>query len=290
MMQNVDPTVQRRRLRVELRRARDARRLTQKGAAGELGWAPSKILRIETGQVGISRTDLKALLELYGVTDPEQVATFTEMAVQSRKQHWNIYRDVLNQDFLIYLGFEGSASVLRQAETLILPGLLQTEEYARAVIQEFSTPETSPEITDRQVEVRMKRQEILERADPSLLFFILDEAVIRRAVGTSPVDSKIMRRQLKHLSDIGARENVHLRVMPFRHGFHTGLKGPFVILEFPDPGDDDLLFLENGLHSLVTRDDASEISLYKNQFLQLEDFALTEAETAQLIEEVRAEM
>ncbi|MFJ6199099.1 helix-turn-helix domain-containing protein [Micromonospora sp. NPDC092111] len=275
---------------MELRRARDVRKLTQKGAAGELGWAPSKILRIETGQVGISGTDLRALLELYGVTDPERVATFTEMAKQSRKQHWSTYRDVLNQDFLIYLGFEGSASTLRQSESLILPGLLQTEEYARAVIHAFSTPNTSTQLTERQVEVRMKRQEILDRADPPDLFFILDEAVIRRAVGTSATDSKVMRRQLKHLNDIGARENVHLRVMRFGHGVHMGLKGPFVILEFPEPGDDDLLFLENGPHSLATRDDVDEVSLYKNQFLELEDFALSETETAQLIERVCAEM
>ncbi|MFK3983093.1 helix-turn-helix domain-containing protein [Micromonospora sp. NPDC050397] len=275
---------------MELRRARDARRLTQKEAAGELGWASSKILRIETGQVGISRTDLKALLELYGVSDPERVATFTEMAEQSRKQHWHTYRDVLNQDFLIYLGFEGSASTLRQAETLILPGLLQTEEYARAVIEGFSTPQTSPQTIDRQVDVRMKRQEILDRVDPPALFFILDEAVIRRGVGTSPADSKIMQHQLKHLGDIGSREHVHLRVMRFQHGIHLGLKGPFVILEFPDPADDDLLFLENGTHSIATRDDASDVSFYKDQFLQLEDFALNETETAQLIEEVRAEM
>ncbi|MBF9129695.1 helix-turn-helix transcriptional regulator [Plantactinospora sp. S1510] len=277
-------------MRVELRRARDAKHLTQKQAAGELGWSPAKIIRIETGQVGISGTDLKALLELYGVTDPQQVATFTEMARQSRKQHWSIYRDVLNQDFLIYLGFEGSASTLRQSESLILPGLLQTEEYARAVIQAFSTPDTSPQLTDRQLEVRMKRQEILHRDDPPVLFFILDEAVIRRAVGSSTTGSKIMQRQLRHLNDIGGRENVHLRVVRFGHGVHMGLKGPFVILEFPDPGDDDLLFLENGPHSVATRDDMGEISLYKKQFLELEDFALSESETAELIEQVRAQM
>ncbi|PZG09533.1 XRE family transcriptional regulator [Micromonospora craterilacus] len=290
MVQDIDPAVQRRRLRVRLRQARDAKRLTQKDAAQALGWGPAKIIRIETGQVGISDTDLKALLQLYGITDPDQVTTYVEMARQSRKQHWNIYRDILNQDFLIYLGFEGSASMLRQSEALILPGLLQTEEYARAVIHAFNPPDTSPQLMERQLEVRIKRQEILDRADPPTLTFVLDEAVIRRAVGAADGSPKVMQRQLAHLNDLGSRDNVHLRVVRFDRGAHTGLMGPFVILTFPDPGDDELLFLENGPHSLATRDDANVISFYAQQFLELEKIALSETDTAQLIEQVRAEM
>ncbi|MDG4795112.1 helix-turn-helix transcriptional regulator [Micromonospora sp. WMMD1082] len=290
MVQDIDPTVQRRRLRVRLRQAREATGLTQKDAAQKLRWGTAKIIRIETGQVGISATDLTALLGLYGITDPDQVAAYVEMAMQSRKQHWSVYRDVLNQDFLIYLGFEGSASVLRQSESLILPGLLQTEEYARAVIHAFNPPGTSPRHMNRQLEVRMRRQEILDRADPPTLFFILDEAVIRRAVGAVDGSARVMQRQLAHLNDIGRRHHVHLRVVRFSHGAHIGLMGPFAILEFPDDGDDDLLFLENGPHSLATREDASVISLYLKQFAELENHALSEADTADLIDEVRAQM
>ncbi|QOC89644.1 helix-turn-helix domain-containing protein [Micromonospora craniellae] len=290
MAQHIDPTIQRRRLRVRLRQLRDRKGMTQKDTGQALEWGTAKIIRIEAGQVGISDTDLRALLELYGVLEADQVAGYVEMARRSRKQHWHIYRDVMNQDFLIYLGFESSASALRQSASLILPGLLQTEEYARAVIHAFSPPDAAPHHIDRKLEIRTQRQEILDRATPPSLSILLDEAVIRRAVGTGDDSTKIMKRQLAHLNDIGGRPNVHLRVIRFSQGAHMGLMKPFTILTFPDEDDDDLLFLQNGPNSLSTRDDVNTIALYARQFLDLEKIALSEPATARLIDEVRVQM
>src|SRR4051794_41070755 len=123
--------MQRRRLRVELRRARAAAGYTQRDVAEALDWSYSKLLRIENGQVGVSRTDLKALLDHYLITDEGQLKAFAQLARDGRRQPWSAYRDVLNPDYMIYLGHEGSASTIRHFEQLVIPGLLQTEAYAR---------------------------------------------------------------------------------------------------------------------------------------------------------------
>jgi transcriptional regulator with XRE-family HTH domain len=290
MEQSLDPTVQRRRLRVELRRARVEARLTQRQVAEELGWSPSKLLRIENGQVGISRTDLRALLDHYEITDPETINQFVDMAQQGRKQTWSSYRDVLNPEFTIYLGYEGSASLIRQYEQLFIPGILQTEEYARAVIQAFAQPNSSQRVIERQIEARMMRQTLLERADAPEMFFILDEAVVRRWVGSEPGDAGIMKRQLARLQELSEHPSVNLRVVPFSQGPHFGMLGSFVVLEFPEAEDDDLLFLENGRTSVATRDDLEEVARYKEAFFGLEDLALPTAAVSDFLGRVSKDM
>jgi transcriptional regulator with XRE-family HTH domain len=279
MAADIGPAVQRRRLRVELRRFRMHKQLTQKDVAERVGWSPSKLIRIETGQVGISRSDLNALLGEYDVSDPATVTSLAAMAKEGRKQQWGPYRDILNPDFLTYLGFEGSAAVIRQAEPQVLPGLLQTAEYAHAVISGLGGREPSAQLIDRQVEVRMKRQEILDRANPPEMFFIIDESAIRRPAG----GTEAMRRQLKRLEEVIALEHVHLRAISLRCGIHPGMRGAFVLLEFPDPEDDDMLFLESSQTSLATRDDMQATAGYKQDFTRLEKVAGSEEETLKLI-------
>ncbi|BCB85483.1 transcriptional regulator [Phytohabitans suffuscus] len=239
--------------------------LTQREVAEALEWSPAKLLRIENGQVGISRIDLLALLDHYGVDDPERQRHFLALARRSKKQVWTTYRDVLNLDFINYLGYEGAASVIRQFELTFVPGLLQTEEYARALIQGLSTPGEKRKV-DRQVQARMARQEIIHRPDPPRMFFMLDEAVVHRWVGAGSSDATIMRRQLQQLAELDATPHIDIHVIPFSSGVHLGMMGSFVILEFPDPVDDDLLFIENGRKALVTREDRSEIERYKGMF------------------------
>jgi transcriptional regulator with XRE-family HTH domain len=278
MEQQLDPTVQRRRLRVELRRARSNARFTQKQVADDLGWSPSKLLRIENGQVGISQTDLRALLDHYGVSDPEQIKTLTEMAQQGRKQQtWSQYRDVLLPDFMAYLSYEGSASLLRQSDPLLVPGLLQTEEYARAVNYAFASQDMTEHDLERQTEARLLRQAILERDDPPEMFFILDESVVRRWVGTKPGDAKIMVRQLKRLQELNEYPRITIQVLPFARGFHFGMQGGFTMLEFPDPEDDELLFLDNRATSVSTREGADVIARYKEEFYRMEESATERA-------------
>lgn len=286
MTTGVDPAVQRRRLRVELRRLRLDRGLTQKDVAERLEWSLSKMIRIETGQVGISRGDLRTLLDEYDVSDPVEIDALAAMAKEGRRQQWGPYRDILNADFLTYLNFEGSASVIRQGEPQVLPGLLQTEEYARAVIAGVGGADLSGQTVERQVEVRMKRQEIVERPDPPQMHFIIDESAIRRPAGGATA----MRRQLSRLEELAALQHVHLRVIPLSAGVHPGLRGSFVILEFSDPADDDLLFLESGQSSLATKDSPEDIAIYRQDFDTLEGIAASEDDTLRLITAARSEL
>jgi transcriptional regulator with XRE-family HTH domain len=288
--QGPNPTVQRRRLRVELRRARAAAGLTQREVADDLGWSLSKLLRIENGQVGVSRTDLKALLDRYSVTSEDQINSFVRLAREGRRQAWGAYRDVLNPDYMIYLGYEGSASMIRQFEYLVIPGLLQTEAYARTVIRGLAPPGTAQTTMDRQVKARMARQDLLNRDDAPEMFFIMDEAVIRRWVGPSPGDPSIMREQLERLKELGSRPSISIQILPFKYGIHYGLRGPFVLLEFPDPEDDDLLFIENPSKSLATRDNPEVTALYKTVFWELESVATDPKELTGLVDRVLADM
>jgi transcriptional regulator with XRE-family HTH domain len=291
MEQQLDPTVQRRRLRVELRRARSNARFTQKQVADDLGWSPSKLLRIENGQVGVSQTDLRALLDHYGVTEPEQIKTLTEMAQQGRRQQtWSQYRDVLLPDFMAYLSYEGSASLLRQSDPLLVPGLLQTEEYARAINHAFASQDMTEHDLERQTEARLLRQAILERDDPPEMFFILDESVVRRWVGIKPGDAKVMIRQLKRLQELNEFPRISIQVLPFARGFHFGMQGGFTMLEFPDPEDDELLFLDNRATSVSTREGADVIARYKEEFYRLEESATDQAALPSLLEKIIKEM
>ncbi|WP_433458454.1 helix-turn-helix domain-containing protein [Micromonospora sp. CA-248212] len=260
--------------------------MTQKEVAERVGWSPSKLIRIETGQVGLSPSDLKALLNEYNVSDSETISSLVAMAKEGRRQRWGRYRDVLNPDFLTYLESESSAVTIRQAEPQVIPGLLQTEEYARAVIEGVGGTDLSARAVDRQVEVRMKRQEIFDRPNPPEMFFIIDESAMRRPAG----DAETMRRQLRHLGKIATLDHVHVRVVLLNSGIHPGLRGSFVLLEFPEPEDEDILFLESSQTSLVTKDDTEAIDRYHKDFAHLETIAASEDETARLIATIDAKL
>lgn len=279
MERNVDPTVpavpmvQRRRLRDGLRRARTQAGLTQRQVAHELGWSPSKLLRVENGQVGVSRTDLKALLQHYQVTDPSVVSAFVDMAAQGRRQSWGPYRDVLHPEFLLYLGYEGAASTLRQYQNQCIPGLLQTESYARELITAMAGPDTTHEQIQRQLDARMIRQDVLRRSDPLSAHFILGEAAIRLWVGAEAGAPQIMHDQLAYLKDVARLPHITIQVLPLHCGVYRGMQAPFVLLGFPDPDDTDLLFLENGAGSIASRDDTTKIDEFTETFQRLVEIA-----------------
>lgn len=278
-----EPTVQRRRLRAELRRARFSSGYTQREVADALGWSLSKVVRNENGQIGISNTDLRALLEHYGVKDPKTVNALQVLAADSRRQHaWTGYRDVLAPDFITYLNYESSASMVRETETLLVPGLLQTEEYARSVIASFASRDFRERDIDRQVEARLERQSLLNRHDPPEMFFILDEAVVRRRVGGERDTGRIMVNQLKHLEELAERPGISIQIVPFRSGLHFGIQGGFTILEFPDPDDEDLLFVENRRGPSL-RDDSDEVARYRLEFYRLEEIAITPSRLGEFV-------
>jgi transcriptional regulator with XRE-family HTH domain len=270
-----DPTVLRRRLRNELRRAREARHLTQREVAEAMDWSLSKLIRIETGQVSIGTNDLKALLAYYGITDDVRLNELIDTARASRQRSWwNSYRDVAPPEYLALIGFESSAEYIRTFEPILVPGLLQTQDYAHTVTSVLELGKTSRDIS-RLVKLRLERQDRVLRNDNTRMIFILDQAVIRRVVG-SP---QIMREQLDHLLMLDKQPNVTVLVMPFDAGLHRLSITPMVHFGFAGADDEDVLYLEAPLEqSIIIRegtDDSPQLSpsAYLDHFWRLEHAA-----------------
>ena len=240
MTVSMGPTVRRRRLGTELRRLREAHSIKLEEVAEQLGVAASTLSRIETGKAPTRSAYLTAMLRMYGVDDPGQRQVLIDMAREGhRKGWWAAYEDVLPTGFGIYVGLEAEAASLRAYESLVVHGLLQTEDYARAVMTTVGRKLAADEI-ERLVTLRMQRQEVVLRADPIELWLILDEAVLRRAIGPP----ELMHNQLTHLADASLWPNVTLQVMPFGGGPHPFLNGPFSIIEFPERTDPDVVYTE----------------------------------------------
>jgi transcriptional regulator with XRE-family HTH domain len=244
-----DPTIHRRRLRSELRKAREAVAKTQRETAKAMDWSMSKLIRIETGDVRISTNDLRALLAYYEIS-PERTAVMLEVAKAAREPaRWSRYRDVASPEYLAFLGYESSASIIRNFEPILVPGLLQTEEYARTVILQVEDEDIKK--VDALVDLRVERQEILVRESPPDLHFIIDESVIRHIVG----GHEIMRRQLLHLRELAALPHMHIRIATFELGVYARMRVPYVIFEFEAPQDEDVLYIETN-DELVTRENS----------------------------------
>jgi len=286
MVRRHDPLFQRRRLRSELRRLRVRRGVTQKAAAQDLEWSPSKLVRIETGVVGISLTDLRALLAYYGVTDNNQIGDLVEAARDSRKPAWwSQYKDLLDPRFLELLSYENSASVIRDFNPLLLPGLMQTEDYARALIKE--QVDVSPSVEERLVQARLERQKLIYSDERPEMFFILDEAVLRRSIGGRDA----MVRQTQHLRNLAELPRVHIQLVSFDVGAYSGLWGPFVIFDLTDDRYDDLteseflVFLENSGGDYLFRDDPQQSSRYVERFIRLEEIATPKVDIFNLLDD-----
>lgn len=278
------PAIGRRRLRIELRRARDAANLTQDQVVRQLDWSLSKLIRIETGAVGISTTDLRALLQVYGITDPIRIGELTELARASRRKPawWGAYRDLISDGYRKYTEMEGAASVLQIFNPLLVPGPLQTREYAQAIITSGGPLQLTDADVERYVEFRMIRQRELFADATRQVTALLGEAAVRQVVS----DPQAMRKQLEFLRDSG-QPTLTVRVVPFDSGAHPGLAGAFTLMEFPDPVDDDVLCLNGaGLNDIIERDNADLVADYKAAFSHLERLALDIEETRSLLSEL----
>lgn len=272
-----DPSFYRRRVREALRRAREGAGLTQRDAARELDWSMSKLVRIEAGSVGVSITDLRAMLTLYSVENDDQVNELVEMARASKERPWfSKYEKVLSPAFAQYLGYESSASVIRGFQPLTIPGLLQTDDYARAIIEASRVDQV-----DERVELRTTRQELLERPDRPEIYYVLDEASLHRNVGGAAV----MRSQLRHLRALAVEPHLSVRIVPFSVGAHASMKGSFTILEFAD-WDEDVLYLETAGGSVTSREDQKLIADYRENFELLTEVALEDQDSVALIEDI----
>ncbi len=279
------PTVRRRRLGSELRRLREAHSLKLEEAAERLGLAPSTLSRIETGKAPTRSAYLISMLEMYGVTDPEQRQVLAEMAREGhRKGWWAAYDDVLPTGFGIYVGLEAEAAALRVFEAQVVNGLLQTEDYARAVTGATRRRRTREEI-ERLVQLRLQRQAVLDRERPVELFLILDEAVIRRPMG----GRKIMSGQLSHLLEASTWPNVTLQVLPTSSGAHPALSGSFCILRFPESTDPDVVYSE-GVAGHAYLEKEADVRACGDAFDLLQAAAMTPVDSAELIRRVAEEI
>jgi transcriptional regulator with XRE-family HTH domain len=267
----LSPAVQRRRLRAELRRIRLDAGETQEHVAAAMDWSLSKLIRIENGSVGISTNDLKVLLGHYGVAD-DRVEELIGLARAARERSWwRTYKDVASQQLLQFVEYEAAAMITRSFEPLLVPGLLQTEEYAREAIKEFSG-RPSKDRLDALVSLRLRRQKLLDRTEPPpWYFFILDEGVVRHLVG----GKEVMDGQIRHLIDLASRNNVTIEVVPFSAGIHRGMQAPFEILEFAETEDEEVLYLE-GRGDWSSREDTEEILVYREVFEELRRISLGE--------------
>jgi hypothetical protein len=246
-----------------------------------LDWSVSKIIRIETGAVGITPVDLRALLAVYKVTDSKLINELVELARGSRRQSWRQYKTVYSPASLALFTNEAVAEVIYKYEPTFVPGLLQTPEYARALLTGLGHDEDE---VDLMVNARLERQELLERRDRPELQFILGEATVSRAVGGRDV----MLKQLEHLKDLSARPRIDLHILPFARGAHPRMGGAFTILQFEDKNLDDLLYLENAGGESTDRDDPDLIADYRRDFLTIHDLARQGDDFAKIIDDIIA--
>ncbi len=258
------PTVLRIALGTHLRRLREASGLTTEQAAEAILATHSKISRLERGRSAAKQRDVADLLSLYGVTDEAEREALLALTRQaSVPGWWQQYTDVLPRWLELYIGLEKAASVIRTYEVQFVHGLMQTEDYARAVILISNAGAPAEEI-DRRVSLRMERQQLLTQPDAPDLWAVLDEAALRRP----PADPKVMRGQLERLLELTDLRNVTLQIVPFRAGPHAAAGGPFTILRFPEPDLPDVVYLEQ-LNSALYLDDPEDVVHYVRVMNQL---------------------
>ncbi|AFU01947.1 MULTISPECIES: helix-turn-helix domain-containing protein [Nocardia] len=248
------PTVLRIALGGQLRKLRESKNITREAAGDAIRGSHAKISRLELGRTGFKERDIRDLLTLYGVTDAEERQRFLELARQANEPGWwHRYSDLLPQWFGTYLGLEQAASKIRTYEAHLVPGLLQTPEYARAVVA-LGYEDAD---TDRRVQVRQRRQEILHRTDPPVVWAVIDEAALHRPVG----GPRVQREQLEHLIELAQLPNVTVQVLPYSAGEHAAAGSSFSILRFAEAELPDIVYLEH-LTSALYLDRRQDLALY----------------------------
>jgi transcriptional regulator with XRE-family HTH domain len=275
----VSPTVRRRRLGLILRGLREKANLTGEDVGVAIERSGSWVSRVETGRVGLRGRDLNDLLELYQVEDRALSDELLSLAREGKQRGWwSKYADTLFGQYSTYIGFESEAAELLVYETLLVHGLLQTEEYARAMFS-ATIPANSPDLIERKVRVRLERQELLTRANPLRLWAILDESVLCRRIG----GQMVLRGQMKHLLEIGLLPNVTIQIVPFDTGPHPGMIGSFTIVKFPDETDPDILYIEGQTGDIFA--ESEDVRWSHEVFNHMRAAALSPSLSRQRIEE-----
>jgi len=273
---NVNPTVRRRRLGQELRRLRELKGMTAEEVAERLLVSQSKISRLENGRRSISQRDVRDLCGVYEVEDHRIVDSLMQMAKDSRQQGWwHSFGDI---PYSVYIGLETDAASLRVYDPQVVPGLLQTRQYAESLIS-GALPEATPPDIERRVQVRLRRQERVSTTEnPLRLWAVLDEAALRREVG----NRQVMIEQLEHLIEMSQLPHVTVQLIPFEMGAHPGVSGQYAILEFPDAADSSVVYIE-GVTSDLYLEKAQDVQKYSVMYEHLRAQALNADQTREFI-------
>jgi transcriptional regulator with XRE-family HTH domain len=277
------PTARRIMLGARLRRLREAAEISRAEAGFAIRGSESKISRLELGRVSFKVRDVTDLLTMYGVTDPEKRETVLEMVAQSNEPGWwHRYTDLVADWFQDYLGLEESASRIQTWEQQFVPGLLQTEDYAKAIASHGWSPLMGHSVP-RQVAVRMRRQALLAGVGPPKVWAVLDESVLRRPIG----GRRVLLAQIEHLLKLTKRPNITLQVVPYQFSGYAA-EGSFTMLRFAEPELPDVVYLEH-LTGALYLDKRSDTELYSRAFDRLTVDAHTPDQTRQLLAKARAE-
>jgi transcriptional regulator with XRE-family HTH domain len=278
------PTVRLRRLAAELRTLRTSSGLTRDAVVERTGINVATLYRIEHARVRPQTRTLRTLLDLYGA-DEQQQADLVALLRDARQRGWlHAYQSELPEQYTTYIGFEGEARSVWNYESLFIPGLLQTEDYARAVIRAV-LPWASRDEVERRVEVRMERQDVLHNDNPLELWVIMDEAALRRQVGGHAV----MHAQLGHLVEAADLPNVTFQVIPFDVGAHAGMPGSFVFMQFGEAAIPDVVYIDSMAGDLFLEADA-DVRRYRLVFEHLRAVAVSPDESRSLVAALAAGM
>lgn len=270
-------TARLKRLGSALRALRVASDLTVDQVGESLNWSGSKVSRIETAKQIVSPDDVRELVTRYGL-GPDEIEKYVAIARKAKERDWwHKYDDVLPEWFEGYLGLEAEASKISTYESDLVPGLLQTEQYAAALLAAFPL-RTTPEEMERAVDLRRERQARLVEENPLILDAVISETVLRRPIG----GPEVMCQQLEHLKEMTQRPNITLRLLPFGAGEHPGLDGAFSVLEFPDPEDGRIVTVETMTSTLYV-ERTRDVGTYRLAFDQVRSVALGLIETVDMI-------
>jgi hypothetical protein len=279
------PTVRRMLLGAQLRRLRTEAGISREQAGEAIRASEWKIHRLENGQVGYKERDITDLVTLYGVTDPVEIATFITMAREANLPGWwSPYSDLLPQWFRAYVDLEAVAAQLRTYEGQLVPGLLQTEDYMRAVMRS-TLRDRRPEEIERRVMLRLTRQRLLTRDDGPQLWAVVDEAALRRPVG----GTKVLRGQIERLIEATTLPRVSLQVLPFSAGAHAAMVGAFSILRFADQELPDVVYLEH-VTTATYLDKPEDVEAYAHIMSSVGVRAAPPEQTAELLTQLQQEL
>jgi len=265
-------------LGAQLRRLRDAAGVTRDDAGYHIRASGSKISRMELGRVSFKERDVTDLLEFYGSDDPAEREKLVQLTREANATPWyQKFQDVVPDWFHVFVGLEEAAQLIRVYEVQFVPGLLQTEEYARAIIKQ-GAPGTEPEEVDRRVALRLGRQKLLTRENPPRYWVVIDEAALRRPMGGRDVHVG----QIERLIDLVGEPNITIQIMPFRYGGHAADGGAFTIMRFPETDLPDVVYMEylTGAHYI---DKPEEVERYAAVMERLSVAATSPDRTRELL-------